>query len=715
MRSVPLRSTAALARIIRDNPDGFTVDLKTLEPMTKGYVVAPVKPAEIIIPGRDFYDEDLEDYNAMLYDMLESSDDLDVYAGGWFSDEKQAYFLDAVHIFDDEATAVYTAHEAQQDAIFNLSTFETVTTQDAITKLQEAGTYQTDAADVVRRKVEALTRRFESARHQRHQREASSPREVVADSPPAALTSQSGPSLKPAEPVEQDELGYISHALESMKATPLTKGTGQQFYNRLKKAGVKDDELEWSGFMDMLREQGFEKKQWTKPELVEYLRANRIVLKEVELSDEISHTHRADVVRQLRNLVTSEDHKILAKHGITVHLDTGHGHFPPQPLYFVEDYGGTFRPGFTDAVNPIPGAWIDVSLREFEPEFTRLNSLVFRPTNVPKGAVVEHFRSVPDLLKFLGIDSSNKEPIEAAARIQRMYDDILHAKSTYPNPKFSQYTLPGGTNYKEFVISVPHDQPAFREPPRDLEITTHFGETVTVPGTAERYAPEYAVEPTAVGHFSKVSTNVVAHVRTTDRTVTSPGGTGVAKKVFFLEEVQSDWAASLRRQSGVPVAPFIEATQDWTALALKRMMRYAADHDYDYVAWTPGKVQQDRYDLSTHVKSIDVYDDVNYPRQQVSGARYWNKIVHVNDERGDRYISTTVDPDGRMVDGAHAGKPLSELVGKELADKIMSAPIPKRPSFSEADGQRLQALERKGTDNKPETNALDRGRLTPKK
>ena len=49
---------------------------------------------------------------------------------------------------------------------------------------------------------------------------------------------------------------------------------------------------------------------------------------------------------------------------------------------------------------------------------------------------------------------------------------------------------------------------------------------------------------------------------------------------------------------GIPNAPF---KSSWPALIMKRMIRWAADHGYDRVAWTTGEQQAERYNLEHHV------------------------------------------------------------------------------------------------------------------
>jgi hypothetical protein len=58
------------------------------------------------------------------------------------------------------------------------------------------------------------------------------------------------------------------------------------------------------------------------------------------------------------------------------------------------------------------------------------------------------------------------------------------------------------------------------------------------------------------------------------------------------------------RSGKVPDAPF---KTDWHELALKRMLRYAAENGYDRIGWTTGEQQAQRYDLTKHIDRI-TYD-----------------------------------------------------------------------------------------------------------
>jgi hypothetical protein len=129
--------------------------------------------------------------------------------------------------------------------------------------------------------------------------------------------------------------------------------------------------------------------------------------------------------------------------------------------------------------------------------------------------------------------------------------------------------------------------------------------------------------------------NVLAHVRMSDRV--GPND----EKLLHVEELQSDWGQEGRQlgfkgkdplsaaernefnrlrimpdhiktpeeiqleesfykraygtASGPPVGPYVTNTQGWTDLALKRVMKEAAEGGYDGVVFTPGAEQAKRY------------------------------------------------------------------------------------------------------------------------
>lgn len=110
----------------------------------------------------------------------------------------------------------------------------------------------------------------------------------------------------------------------------------------------------------------------------------------------------------------------------------------------------------------------------------------------------------------------------------------------------------------------------------------------------------------------------------------------------------------------VPDAPF---EKNWHEVALKRMLRYAAENNYDTLAWTRGAQQAERYNIGHVVDDIWHMSDRN----------------HFNLNRDGYSIgSVKIDKDGTIVDGNRIfedqiGNPLSDVVGKDLANKMINS------------------------------------------
>jgi hypothetical protein len=122
---------------------------------------------------------------------------------------------------------------------------------------------------------------------------------------------------------------------------------------------------------------------------------------------------------------------------------------------------------------------------------------------------------------------------------------------------------------------------------------------------------------------------------------------------------------------GVPDAPFKD---NWYQLALKRVMKYAADNGYERVGLTTGTQQAKRYDLGNEVNNIDVESVAGVPNLQ---------LVDI-DVIGGQKIALEVE-NGVVREGEFAGKRLSDVVGKEMADKITNVAQGKTKSLAGED------------------------------
>jgi hypothetical protein len=110
--------------------------------------------------------------------------------------------------------------------------------------------------------------------------------------------------------------------------------------------------------------------------------------------------------------------------------------------------------------------------------------------------------------------------------------------------------------------------------------------------------------------------------------------------------------SNLPKSGNVPHGPYVTSTQGWTDLALKRVLKEAAEGGYHGVVFTPGAEHAKRYDLSKQIGALHLEDG---PRGE--------QMLRAYGPSGDHIINK------HIID---AEKELPDLVGKEAAEKLLS-------------------------------------------
>ena len=91
--------------------------------------------------------------------------------------------------------------------------------------------------------------------------------------------------------------------------------------------------------------------------------------------------------------------------------------------------------------------------------------------------------------------------------------------------------------------------------------------------------------------------------------MSQPGGIEFENRVEGEAELERlikerrDLLETLPEPGQVPDAPF---KKTWPLLTIKRMVRYAAENDFDTIAWTTGELQAERYDLSKQINMVSL-------------------------------------------------------------------------------------------------------------
>jgi len=273
--------------------------------------------------------------------------------------------------------------------------------------------------------------------------------------------------------------------------------------------------------------------------------------------------------------------------------------------------------------------------------------------------------------------------------------------------KFTKYTIPGGENYRETLLTLPETNSN-----KPVSFSFRRGEGMRRLDS-ENYRSSHWNEP-----------NVLAHLRMSDRV----GSNG--EKTLHIEEIQSDWGQEGKKKGfqvpkeqydatlqdvqnarsklidyykslpdrhrptdseiegeisrmidgkmpafineegeakplinqfmstyrklndyafRIPSAPYVTNTAKWTDLALKRALNEAVKGDYDAIAITPGKEQAKRYDLSKQIDSLHYAPSANGESASIEAYKGGQNVLN--------------RPNVSMKD-------LPSVIGKEVAEKI---------------------------------------------
>jgi len=473
---------------------------------------------------------------------------------------------------------------------------------------------------------------------------------------------------------------FYSALLRGLEGVSTKSASSEQWTSTISNLkGVKKDEIDWSGIREWLATQ---KGPVPKAAIYDYLKANEVQIREVMKGGKKSPTPsvgdtpgnwRYLELDNLRQAGTATAAELAEMIWLDAHPDAS------QLEVLTRQYDAWLQ----DRPH-LPG---QMSADDLEIEL-RSGRQGGRRTGPEIDAEIIWLHRFSDRW-----DTAESEEHRAMDQ-----SDELGAGST----RFGSYTLPGGENYRELLLTLP-EKPSPDKGPKG------WGDTAG--GTQDDMNFRS-------GHFEEP--NIIAHIRFKDR-VDADG-----KKVLAVEEFQSDWhqqgrkkgyrtkdAAAkyeqgkaqrkqllpaldamlnregllgfdtlqearaaivrewetwdLNEEDRTLARQFSEAVRSlrapdllvvdapfkatWHELALKRMLRYAAEHGYDKIAWTTGEQQAERYGLVKHVSRLVV--------EALPDGRY--KIEMYEFRGGAVGFPTAVE-----------AKDLSDHVGQELATKIVN-------------------------------------------
>lgn len=470
-----------------------------------------------------------------------------------------------------------------------------------------------------------------------------------AEPRPSLFAVEPSPMMpKPQAPVSP--LGFYSAAEQAALNLPRNKGTGQAFLNDLMKApDVKKDELSWIGLDDFLKD----KPNVTKQEVTDYLANNKVDVEEVSYGN-IDFTKLPDQQLQ-KEYVRVRGYEPLDSDGSLMSREEIIYELSGAPATDLTKYGKYQLAG-------------GENYREI------LLKLPLKEPAMPKGyevtsmqyddGTVRYFANTPTTRSqgFRTQEEAQAQLSETASNLKGFRENL----ASYQSSHFNEPNILAHMRVNDRVdadgkkmLLVEEIQSDWHQAGREkgyatTDINTRLKESekeleqigLQIRGLNNRMA---SLSDADLNEFNKLADE--------------------RQKLYDRQGVLIDEGNALidRRNAGVPDAPFKDT---WYQLALKRIMKYAADNGYDRVGLTTGKQQADRYKLSNEVDEINVTGRTNMATGEKS------RSVALDLKSGTSY-RLGVDNNG-VIDNVNdaqianfKGKKLAEIVGKDIAKQIM--------------------------------------------
>ena len=419
-----------------------------------------------------------------------------------------------------------------------------------------------------------------------------------------------------------DPLGFYSAASKAVDNIAQEKGTGAQFLAQIEKTpGVKKEELLWTGLDDFLKG----KKSVTKAEVQQFLNANRVEVKEVTLN-EGARPYRYVTANEWQGAINDAE-----------------------------------RVGNFDEAERITAAWENFELGggADKPKFAKFT--------LPGG---ENYREIYLTLPV-------KKLTEEEARV------VLGAK---PDAKLSEADIDYASKKNQYIVPRAHSASPEADVNRLAQIRVN--DRIDADGKKVLFVEEIQSDWHQAGRKKGYNTpeqraldkqklieldakreSLMAEQARleelakpfTDQGQDAPSDildrwTMVSNSLNNLQRDYAPIANQLATGSGVPDAPF---KTSWHELALKRAIQLASEGGYDRIAFTTGKTQAERYDLSKQVKMISAMPSENGKYNIYIEGKDGDALFR-NQNGFSEYGQKTVTP-----------QEFEELVGKDAASTIM--------------------------------------------
>ena len=510
---------------------------------------------------------------------------------------------------------------------------------------------------------------------------------------------------------------FISNAEAAVNAIQMEKATPQQWLKMIDgKGGLKAGEDKWIGLSDWLK--ASDRKTLTKQEVLDYINENRIQIEEQDYAQDVDVTKlmEEDVREQIGRgksleelqaevdeLMESDEYKELEDEDEQEYwlrnemidrygddFDIGYAIFDGRIDYNIDPYGIEEDEFFRDynGTRKINGMRLSYTTHGLDNKreialtvptiqpWNEGDTIHFGDAGEGRAIAWVRFGDAVSLNTEKAMDEDERynlgkrlrQAIQArdeaiyaldhqkllGKRLDEVNDKLANAYLTISNLS-QEYGLPRGKEYNRVLVideiqSKRHQEGRDAGYRRDLtdaeeqELYNLQGEykSLTEP-MKEKYGAGI-INPGNWGGWPEVTEEDRETMRRSEE---------VRQRILELQNI---------RMKGVEAAPF---EKNWQELAMKRMLRLAAEEGYDYLAWTTGVQQAARYDIGKMLDYIVRNED------DASG----NRVFELAFTGGTLSEVLTTDADGKVLgskNGDFSGESLSAIVGKDMAARMLA-------------------------------------------
>jgi hypothetical protein len=480
-------------------------------------------------------------------------------------------------------------------------------------------------------------------------------------------------AIKSPERADEPKPVFYSQLQRAVQAVPdrLSTMTAPQWSQWLKanapKNSVKAEEITWSGIEDYLKMRGRDKL--TRDELARWLGGNGVQVQEHVLGAGKS-SEDLWIPEDSDEQYNPADEQALTKYEQYT-LRGGKNYrelLLTLPEHGANDVGWTAdkirqRRGMLEDGGFSPGA-IDRAIEVADERGGAADALRALDRKIASGVYGEHDKPALALLRGL---VSGAQKLREAAEAKNYRSSHWDQKNVLAHVRFNERTDADGKRVL-FIEELQSDwgqqakRQGFREPV-DPEVRNKLRAAISEADDAHEAAMSLLKKYKGDWDFwsDKINKMVDDPRSTDDEVAEAEAKRQVARKkvaetnakvketgAALQEAMNALGAAEHKEKYGLPKAPFVGDTKSWLSLALKRMIRWAVDGNFDRVAFTTGEQNAERYDLSKQIDRVDYNknDDGTYNLSAIKDGR---EVFSKED----------------MSEGD-----LEETIGKEVAKKI---------------------------------------------